>query len=174
MPLWGGGDHAPVCAWPLCKHRLRKSHQLQCAPRGRETRPEAESDLTRVTLPRHAGTCRDPVLPGTSPAQARLLTSWNPGLASAGRPAGLFCLGPVRRLELPTTYFSGQEEPFGVRGLSFGARTIKIKTARTPGQPGPGNQHPQRGAAGSPDSKQGRGRRWQGPTAHHPPPHSVL
>lgn len=133
-----------MCAWPLCKHRLRKSHQLQCAPRGRETRPEAESDLTRVTLPRHAGTCRDPVLPGTSPAQARLLTSWNPGLASAGRPAGRFCLGPVRRLELPTTYFSGQEEPFGVRGLSFGARTIKIKTARTPGQPGPGNQHPQR------------------------------
>ena len=51
------------------------------------------------------------------------------------------------RPELPTTYFSGQEEPFGVRGLSCGARAIKIKPARAPGQPGSGNRPPQRGAA---------------------------
>lgn len=77
---------APLCV-PGPSTCLISLMSLQCVPRGRETRPEAESDLTRVTLPRHAGTCRDPVLPGTSPAQARLLTSWNPGLASAGRPA---------------------------------------------------------------------------------------
>lgn len=79
--------------------------------------------------------------------RALLLVSHHPGLASAGRPASRLCVGPVRRPELPTTYFSGQEEPFGVRGLSCRARTIKIKTARTPGQLGPGNQLPQQGAA---------------------------
>lgn len=85
--------------------------------------------------------CRAPAL------QALPLVSHHPGLASAGRPASRLCVGPVRRPELPTTYFSGQEEPFEVRGLSCGARTIKIKTARTPGQLGPGDQLPQRGAA---------------------------
>lgn len=49
-------------------------------------------------------------------------------------PRGCLCVGPGRRLELPTTYFSGQEEPFGVRGLSCGARMIKIKTAWIPGE----------------------------------------
>ena len=99
-----------------------------------------------------AGTqlCRVPAL------WALLLVSHHPGLASAGRPASRLCVGPVRRPELPTTSFSGQEEPFGVRGLSCGARTIKIKTARTPGQLGPGNQLPQRGAA------EGLERSWWG------------
>lgn len=123
-------------------HCLTKAAAIHCILRGGETSPEAESDSTKFILLGHAGTCRDPALPGTSPARVRLLTSQNPGLASAGRPLGCLCVGPVRRLELPTTYFSGQEEPFRVRGLSFGARTIKIKTARTPGQPGPGTNSP--------------------------------
>lgn len=92
------------------------------------------------------------------------LASARPGLGSSlpgtlgwrqqAGPPGRLCVGPVRRLELPTTYFSGQE-PFGVRGLSFGARTIKIKAARTPGQPGSGEQQPQRRAADRLERKRG-------------------
>lgn len=48
--------------------------------------------------------------------------------------------GAIRRLKLPATYFSGQEKPFGVRGLSCRARTTKIKPAKTLGQPGPGKK----------------------------------
>ena len=155
---------APLCVpGPSTGIVSLKPRQCQCVPRAGETRPEGEGDSTRAALPGHAGTCRDLALPGTSPAQALPLTSRNPGLASAVSPPGRLCVGPVRRLELPMTYFSGQEEPFGVRGLSFGARTIKIKTARTPGQPGPGKQQPQRGAADGLERKQGGRRRWEGP-----------
>lgn len=63
-----------------------KVQQLQCVPRGGETRPEAESDSTRVTPPGHAGTCRDPVLPGTSLARGSAPHFPEPW-ASAGRPA---------------------------------------------------------------------------------------
>lgn len=63
-----------------------KAPRLQRVPRGGETRPEAESDSTRVTLPGHAGTCRDPVLPGTSLARG-LAPHFPEPWASAGRPA---------------------------------------------------------------------------------------
>lgn len=96
--------------------------------------------------------CLAPALPGLRSSLPRTL-GWH---QQAG-PPGRLCVGPVRRLELPTTYFSGQEEP--LRGLSFGARIIKIKTARTPGRPGPGNQKPHRGAADSLERKWGGSRR---------------
>lgn len=66
---------------------LTKASAIHCIPRVGETRSEAESDSTKFILLGHAGTCSDPALPGTSPAGAPLLTSQNPGLASAGRPA---------------------------------------------------------------------------------------
>lgn len=132
-PLWGPGPSMCIVSCGL--GRARVFPELGSKARGRQRLDQGRSA-------RHAGTCRDPALLGTSPAQALPLTSRNPGLASAVSPPGRLCVGPVRRLELPMTYFSGQEEPFGVRGLSFGARTIKIKTARTPGQAGPGQQQP--------------------------------
>lgn len=85
-----GGVMVPLCVPgpSICVVSL-KPQQLRCVPKGGETRPEAEHNSTRVTLPGYAGTRRDPALLGTSPAWAQLLTSRNPGLASAGRPARL-------------------------------------------------------------------------------------
>lgn len=83
-----GGVLVPLCVpGPSICLVFLKPQQLHCVPKGRETRPEAERDSSRVTLPGRAGTCRDPAPPGTSPAWAQLFTSRNPGLASAGRPA---------------------------------------------------------------------------------------
>lgn len=47
---------------------LSKPQKFHRVLRGEEARPGTESDWTRVTLPGHAGACRDPALPGASPA----------------------------------------------------------------------------------------------------------
>ena len=162
---WGssrGGSKSRVrlcrCGDPQCA----SSHR---SPSSCTVFPEAESNQARVTLP--AGACQDPQ--GHSSAWALLLTSRNPGLASAGRPARLPLYGACQETMLPTTSFSGQREPFGVRGLRCEAKTIKIKIARTPRQPGPGSRLSQRGAPAELVRKHGGGR-WWGCQRHEPAP----
>lgn len=72
-----------------------------------------------------AGTqfCLVPALPGLC-SSLPITLGWRQHACLPGR----LCVGPFGRLELPTTYFSGQEEAFGVRGLSYRAGTVKIKT----------------------------------------------
>lgn len=113
LPVQG----CPACAPgpSTCVISLR-TQQRHCVSRG--TRQSGQGHSGRQG---HARTCRD-----LAPPRALLLASQNPG------PARLPLYGASQETALPTTSFSGQQEPFGVRGLCCGASTIKIKIARPP------------------------------------------
>ena len=70
-------------------------HRSHGSPSNSTAFPEAESKWARVTLPGHAGTCRDPALQGSGPAWALLLfpEPWAGVSGRAGQAA--FVWGPL-------------------------------------------------------------------------------